>query len=193
MPTIERFYNGEGYGDDRFWDPNLKTVIEGPIPDFEMGQVVNSKGGTDENDGIARIIAWTEGRDMSGDSVKVWNWKHEVFSTWISVFRLECSADTLRVGERASIFITLYDINGNPVVSGSKLKASISPKTAQAELTWTEKETLDPGTCFYSLTVTNAIDPLNPKSQSMWATITLSIESQNGYGESSVSVYMLAP
>ena len=44
QPTIQRFYDVR--------DPNLGTVIPGPIPDFELGRVVNSQGNTGENDGV---------------------------------------------------------------------------------------------------------------------------------------------
>jgi hypothetical protein len=184
-PTIDRYYNYEG-----LTDPNTGSVIPGPIPDFEGQQVENTEGDSLENDGIARIIVHTEGIDSLGNSAKAWDWSQIVMSSAISKFEIEASDDSLSPGEFATILIELWDVNGNPVVGGSSLTAGFAPSSASAELSWTEKITGDPGTCFFSVNLFNTIKPSDPDAQPGWVSVTISIQSVNGNYERTVSIYM---
>ncbi|HHM23451.1 MAG TPA: hypothetical protein ENJ23_00245, partial [Bacteroidetes bacterium] len=108
-PTIDRFYY-------TFFDPNQghpnfflpTSVIPGPIPDFEHSQVLNSKGNYGENDGIARIMAVTEGVDATGEKAAVWAVTSLVFSGAISVFTVDVSDTALSPGQSAHIQIQIY-------------------------------------------------------------------------------------
>ncbi|GBD93813.1 bacterial Ig-like domain [bacterium BMS3Abin05] len=176
-PTITRFYN-------TFPDPNAghpdfsgsDGIIPGPIPDFEDGKVQNSQGGYDENDGIARILAVTEGVDSNGQKSRVWAVTDAVFSGPITHFTLDVSKTTLSPGESAFITIEIYDVNGNPIVSGSTLTAEASA----GALSWTSWVTSDPGVTSYRLTFTNNLNPGNPESKPQATPVTIKVKSQNG-------------
>ncbi|MFQ5863947.1 MAG: invasin domain 3-containing protein [bacterium] len=176
-PTISRFYN-------TFFDPNEDhpdfnkgtNVIPGPIPDFEGGEVLNSIGDYGENDGIARILAVTEGVDANGNSARVWSVTSLVFSGLIDVFDIEVSDTDLSPGESALITFKIYDVNGNPIVPGSE----IAIRSSAGELSWTSLNTGDPGVTRYQVLLTNNIDPSDPEAQAATTTVTITVNSQNG-------------
>ncbi len=192
QPTIGRYYDLK--------DPNLGTVIPGPVydpalgeyrlPDYELSQVTNSKGELLENDGITRLMAYAEGVDGDNQPALVWDWTSVIFSRGISHFEVYSSADTLHSGELATITFEVWDSNGNPIVSGSEITASYAPQAAAAELSWTEKTTGDPGQCYYSLALFNTIKPTDPDAHPSWVTVTVSIQGTNGNTEKSVAVYL---
>ena len=182
QPTIARYYNLK--------DPNLGTDIPGPIPDFEASQVTNSEGGLDENDGIARILAYTEGVDSSNNSALVWASNSVIYSRAINHFTVTTTADTISPGEFATIDFEIWDLNGNPIVPGSTIQTNFAPSAASAELSWTEKTTGDPGQCYYSVKLFNTINPTDPEAVPTWVTVTISVISENGNMEQSVSVYL---
>jgi hypothetical protein len=92
QPTLDRWYTYDG-----LTDPNTGAVIEIATPDFE-GELVfnyytpayfspayNYLNGYMQNNGITRIIAWTEG--VTGDPIagytpaRAWDWTSTVYST----------------------------------------------------------------------------------------------------------------
>ncbi len=160
-PTVTRFYN-------TFNDPNLNSIIPGPAPDFD--------GDGWENDGIARVLAVTEGVDAEGRPAKVWSVCSVVFSGPITRFEVTVDRDTLYPGESALISIVVHDENGNPIVPGSK----ISAEAAAGKLSWTELTTDDPGRTRYYVTLTNNIDPTDPQAKPTATPVTIKIHSQNG-------------
>jgi adhesin/invasin len=176
-PTITRFYN-------TFFDPNAghpdfnlpSSVIPGPIPDFEGSRVLNSLGTFGENDGIARIMASTEGVDSLGNSARVWSVSWVVFSGGIDVFTVTTSDTVLSPGESATITIRIYDVNGNPIVGGSTLNAE---STAGA-LSWATLITDDPGRTLYTVALTNNIDPADPDARETTTRVSISVKSENG-------------
>jgi hypothetical protein len=182
QPTIARFYDLK--------DPNLGTDIPGPIPDFEASQVTNSEGGLTENDGITRILAYTEGVDSSNNSALVWDWTSVVYSRAINNFTISTNTDTISPGEYATIDFEIWDINGNPIVPGSTIQAAFAPSAASAELSWTEKISGDPGTCYYSVNLFNTINPNDSEAQPTWVTVIITVNSVNGNHEVSVPVYL---
>jgi hypothetical protein len=185
LPTIDRFYNYDGVQ-----DPNLGTPIPGPLPDFENSQVINTEGNLGENDGIARVIAHVQGVDSLGNSARVWDRNAIVLSMPISHFEISTTDTVLTPGQFATIAIELWDVNGNPVVGGSLLTAAYAPASASAELSWEEKETGDPGSCFYTVNLFNAINPMDPNARATYITVTISIQSVNGNYERSLSIYL---
>lgn len=209
QPTIDRFYNYEG-----MQDPNLDTVIPGYVyyPDVDQtlipnydaypdayypgtvgGRILNTEGDFQENDGIARIVAYTEGQDANGDPARAWDWLSVVYSGSIAVFEDNSETtlpDTLSMGESATVRICIMDGNGNPIASGSKITAAIVPEEAQARLSWTEEITgRGQGTSYYYITISNAINVDDPKPG--YASIKISVESINGEGSITTnSVYI---
>ena len=200
LPTIDRFYNYDG-----MQDPNLDTVIPGYayypdlgeslIPNFDAypdayypgtvgGRVLNSEGDLLENDGIARIVAYTEGQDANGDSIRVWDWLSVVYSGPIAYMEdnsAEVLPDTLHPGQSAVVRLNIMDANGNPIACGSTITASLIPEDAQARLSWNSHTTRrDQGTSYYYISIQNAIDAEKPKPG--WASIKFSVESVNGVG-----------
>ncbi|MFQ5823952.1 MAG: invasin domain 3-containing protein [bacterium] len=176
-PTITRFYN-------TFFDPNENhpdfnkptNIIEGPIPDFEGGEVLNSIGNFGENDGVARILAVTEGVDANGNPARVWSVTNLIFSGVITVFDIEVSDTDLSPGEVALITFKIYDVNGNPIVPGSE----ISVQANAGELSWSSISTSDPGVTEYTVLLTNNIDPTDPEAQPATTPVTIIVNSQNG-------------
>jgi len=177
LPDITRFYN-------TFFDPNeahpdwslATNIIPGPIPDFDLSEVVNSLGGLGENDGIARIIATSEGVDANGNSARAWAVAELVFSGAISTFTVATSATDLAPGESAVISFTIYDVNGNPIVPGSE----ITVRSNGGALSWTTLITSDPGQTHYQVTVTNNIDPSDPNARAFSTPVTINVKSENG-------------
>jgi protocatechuate 3,4-dioxygenase beta subunit len=185
-PTIDRFYNYTG-----MQDPNTGAQIgdhdsDPRIPDMEYdpelgrGRVINTKGDYGENDGIARILAWTQGIDENNQSAKPWAESHVIWSKTIAHFEQTTYADTIWPGEYARIRFELWDENGNPIVSGSDLTASIEPSNAKAQLSWTNQTTADPGQCYYNLYVYNIIDVTNDKDRPGWMRVMITVSSVNG-------------
>lgn len=198
QPTIDRFYHYTGIE-----DPNLKTVIPGYVyypdldewllPNFDAfpdadypgtvgGRILNTEGDLLENDGITRVIAYTEGQDATGDSVRAWDWLAVVYSGYIRTFEDNSAVSlpaTLHPGESATVRICIMDGNGNPIASGSTITAAVIPEDAQARLSWYELVTgRDQGAAYYYITISNAIDPKDPKPG--LANIKISVDSVNG-------------
>ena len=91
QPTLNNWYTYDG-----LTDPNTGAVIEVATPDFENSHVFNFYtpayfspaynyvDGYEQNNGISRIIAWTEG--VTGDpvvgytSARAWDWTAVVYS-----------------------------------------------------------------------------------------------------------------
>jgi len=176
-PTIDRYYYtffDPNQGHPNFWLPT--SVIPGPIPDFEGGLVVNSKGDTGENDGIVRIMAVTEGVDATGEKAAVWSVTNLVFSGPIAHFSVDVSDTALSPGQSAHIRIQIYDVNGNPIVPGSTIAAS----SDAGSLSWTSFVTPDPGQTTYDLYLTNNLDPTSPDARETSTQVTIKVTSDNG-------------
>lgn len=177
LPDITRFYN-------TFDDPNRDhpgfvlgtSIIPGPIRDFEGGQVVNSLGGTGENDGISRILAVTEGVDSNGASSSAWAVANLIFSGGITTFTVEVDSTDLSPGQSAVVTFEIYDVNGNPIVPGSE----ITVRSSAGELSWTSLSTSDPGATRYQVALANNIDPTDPDAQATVTFVTMQVNSANG-------------
>jgi hypothetical protein len=183
LPTIDRYYNYIG-----LQDPNNNQIVPGPmyykaldkwlLPNFEEpidplrpeeiypgivgGRVKNSEGDSLENDGIARIIAYTEGMDAAGNSARPWDELSVVMSgatpyndnsnyVFQTLFH-----DTLSPGDEAQIRYSLIDYNGNPIVSGTKFTFDLTNSDAKAKLNKYEDKTGNGwGTDYYYISITN--------------------------------------
>jgi len=211
QPTIDRFYNYIG-----LQDPNTKQILPGfvyygasgltRLPNFDaypesagpgeaypgisIGRIINSEGNTGENDGIARIIAYTEGMDATGASARPWDWTAVALSGQMHTVEHNGATVAARFGgmlyegESATIRITVMDDNGNPIASGTDLKASLTNSSAQAKLSWAFINTgAGMGTSYYYITISNAIDPEKPKSLSTGIRVEFSNANQNGFLE----------
>ncbi|MBN2201358.1 Ig-like domain-containing protein [bacterium] len=191
LPSIDRFYNYTG-----MQDPNTRDILPGftwfaglgqyLIPNFDAypesavgaetypgiaaGRILNSEGNTLQNDGIARIMASTEGMDAAGRSSIVWDWT-AVAMTGPVMFEDNSLAviaargdNVLYDGESATIRITLMDGNGNPVVSGTEIQAALTSETVQAKLSWTSFNTGNGmGQSYYYITISTALDAEKPR------------------------------
>ncbi len=176
-PTVPLFYN-------TFLDPNAghpdfnkpTAVIPGPIPDYEGGIIDNGYDATSQNNGIARVLAVTEGVDANGNPARVWGVTNVVFSGPIATFYTEVSDTSIAPGEGAEITIFIYDENGNPIVPGSLIIAS----SEAGKLSWTEVSTGDPGATRYSVVLVNNLDPNDPDSRETTTSVSIRVESKNG-------------
>jgi adhesin/invasin len=121
-----------------------------------------------ENDGIARILAYTQGVDANNDTVRVWDWMSVVYSgamahasdNSINVL----AGDTLHLGQSRTVIFELWDKNGNPIESNTEISAEVIPSDAAANLSWNSINTGDGmGRCYYPITITNNIDIEKPK------------------------------
>jgi len=125
-----------------------------------------------ENDGIARVIARTEGRDAQGDSILVWDQIAVIYSgipsfKENSIYAFQHSSslynpwyipDTLHLGESSTLLFSLMDDNGNPVQSRTKITASLTSDVS-AKLYPATMETGDGlGQVYYDITITSACD-----------------------------------
>jgi hypothetical protein len=192
QPTIDRFYNYAG-----MQDPNTRAVLPGftwfaalgqwLIPDFDDGRILNSEGNTMQNDGIARIMASTEGMDAAGNSALAWDWTAVAMTGPVmfeedSLTVIAARGDNILYdGESATIRITLMDGNGNPVVSGTQILAALTSESAQAKLSWTSFNTGNGmGQSYYYITIYNALNPEKPKRGSTGIRINWSNNYYNG-------------
>ncbi|MBN2414446.1 Ig-like domain-containing protein [bacterium] len=144
-----------------------------------------------ENDGIARVIAYTEGQDASGDSVRAW---HEITVVYSGAVGYSDNPLTTMVGqdlapgESAVLVFTLIDNNGNPIESGSSIKLGLT-NDVDAKLSWTEIETGDGwGTGHYAVTISNVVDPAKPQDAKVGPTaITIQWTGDHQYGAATSS------
>lgn len=194
LPTINRFYNGEG-----MQNPNNGNLIGDPVnnrllTNFEggvSGYVLNSYGNYWENDGISRIIAHSEGVDDNNQPAKAWNWSAVVFSQAIpgsrtnanrngACFSITNDVASIDPGEYATFTIQIWDMNGNPIVGGSTIKATFAPSEVKAELSWSERVTGDPGTTTYDLRLYNVINPTKEDDKGGNVNVVIEVLSDNG-------------
>lgn len=177
MPDIPRYYN-------TFFDPNENhpdfslpsNIIPGPIPDFDFGEVDNQYDGTSQNHGIARVLAVTEGVDANGNPARVWDVTNVVFSGIITTFYAEVTDTVIYPGESSTIRFTIYDINGNPIVPGSRITIT----TDAGKLSWKELVTGDPGKTKYSVSLVNNLDPNDPDARETATSLGIRVEGKNG-------------
>ncbi len=115
-----------------------------------------------ENDGIARIVAYTEGHDLAGNPVRAWDQISVVYSGAVSYdddTETTLRNDTLNIGQARTFIFSLIDGNGNPIESNTSISAALTGEV-DAKLAWTELETSNGwGKDYYKLTITNNIDP----------------------------------
>ena len=124
--------------------------------------VTNSQGDDVENDGVARIVAYTEGHDLLGNSVRAWDQISVVYSGIVGYADDTASSlanDTLHISEEHTMVFRLMDDNGNPIESNSVISASLTNEV-DATLSWTEINTgTGWGRSYYRLAITNSVDP----------------------------------
>ncbi|HDQ44076.1 MAG TPA: hypothetical protein ENN17_01085 [bacterium] len=197
QPTVNRFYLYEG-----LQDPNTGQILEPPnqnglgftIPDFDDGAVINTYDNSHDptgrqNNGVARIIAWAEGMDAAGRSAKAWDWLPLVFSTNIawsdenSLSVIAAVGDTIAFqGQNKRITLTIWDRNGNPIASGSRIRAETVPTSIQAKIEPAEIITgKDMGQVHYNFSVGNAIEIGSAGGMKPgWVSIKFTVDSPNG-------------
>ncbi|KAA3657785.1 MAG: hypothetical protein DWQ10_12510, partial [Calditrichaeota bacterium] len=176
-PNVPRFYNT--FADPNSGHPNFilpSDSIPGPIPDLEFGTIDNSYDNTSQNNGIARVLAVTEGVDANGNSAKVWGVTSVIFSGEIETFYTEVSDTVLSPSESSIITIYIYDGNGNPIVPGS----TITLNAESGKLSWSEFKTGDPGKTIYQAALVNNLDPTDPDAKETTISIGVRVESENG-------------
>ncbi len=215
QPKISDYYNGELMQDPNFPNtilpgpiaysaPGSPTGMEYLLPDFENSLVANSMADSFatcpryqgnpvvmeydslENDGIARIVAYTEGQDQNGDSVRVWDQITVVFSGAVGYnddSQTSLAWDSLGPGESATMIFSLMDDNGNPIEARSDITASLTSEV-DAALSWTALNTGDGwGTVYYALTIFNKVDPTSPNPKLGPTTIKISWTGDHQFGE----------
>jgi len=176
FPTVARYHG--------LLNPNTGQVIPGDPPDFD-----NIDG---PNDGIARVLATSEGTDASDNSAAAWGVCDVVFSGAVdslSLNKVDDSVDTLWIGDWAGMAIWISDINGNPIVPGSVLTAEITAGT----LSWTTLTTGDPGQIRYYLSLGNDLAPreAGDEREIKPGIVTVKLDSPNGGGMVGTVGYVL--
>jgi len=135
-----------------------------------------------ENDGIARVIARTEGRDAQGDSILVWDQIAVVYSGAVgykdnSYYSL--GNDTLHMGEYTTMIFSLMDSNGNPIQSLSDITARLT-NDVDARLSWESFETsAGTGHVYYSITIANSIEDPTEDNDEGYTSIEITWESKD--------------
>ena len=142
---------------------------------------------------MARIIAYTEGKDLAGDSVRVWDQISVVYSGAVSYdddSETTLLGQTLHVGESQQVIFSLMDEWGNPIEAGSVIAATVFPDEAPAAVSWEQINTGDGwGTVYYAITIVNDIDPDKPKPGA--AGIRIEWRADHQFGSASThTVYM---
>jgi hypothetical protein len=215
QPTIDRFYNYTG-----LQDPNTRQVLPGfafynslgqyLLPNFEEppesgvatnesypgivgGFITNSEKNTMENDGIARIIGYTEGMDASGNTIRPWDQTAVAMTSAVgyddnSPYAFQTlKGGELYPGESSEVRFRLMDYNGNPIQSGTQLNTSLTNTDAKAKLNWTVMRLgAEMGTDYYYLTMTSAVSKTDSTAQTTginfswsnsWSNVTTSTKS----------------
>ena len=211
QPTIYNYYHGT-----LMLDPNNPSkILPGPVPyttpadsllpDFDRGTVRNSLqeallSNYDwynenpesfgykyfENDGIARIIAYTEGHDENLNPIRVWDEITVVFSGMVSYNdddHVSLAGKTLNRGQSATLQFSLMDDNGNPIESNSAIKAELT-EDVSAVLSW---YTINTGTgmgkVYYSIKISNNIKSTDTDPKEGLVGIKISWENEHQFGE----------
>ncbi|MDZ7722109.1 MAG: invasin domain 3-containing protein [candidate division KSB1 bacterium] len=173
---------------------------------FGTNLLPNGRRITDENDGIAYVVASTHGRNQQGDDAMVWTTGPVVFSgplyyfnAFIKyVYRRDGSIETvdrghptinLKKGETVLIQVEHCDINGNPVAAGSSLKAKTSGGSISSGDLMAPRDRYGYGSTVHQVTLTNTLDPLYDQEQS--ADVSVELDSPNGRANDQVSVMLL--
>jgi len=185
---------------DQRYDPHLIENPNAPgiylpivLPDFETGQVQNSCGNFDENDGIAVIYASTWGRDQYGNDATVFTTTMAIFGGAITHFEVyvDPPVDTLRLGEVAYIHIKVWDEHGNPPAAGSTLKASTSAGKLSVEDFMPDRDRYGYGATYYTTALLNNLDPIEDEPEMAEVTIELDAPNPNGKQSGTVYIYLL--
>ncbi|MHB9029752.1 MAG: Ig-like domain-containing protein, partial [Candidatus Latescibacterota bacterium] len=148
-----------------------------PFADFDFDGIPNN--------GIATVIAYTQGVDQSGRQVTVWNYRPIVFSQEVSMFSVDPGVTTVLRGQSTEITVIVHDLNGNPIVGGSTIEFS----TQMGALSNSKITTNTPGVTVYTVTLTNDLDPLVDTAGN--TVVTVRVKSPNGeYTKQSVPIFM---
>jgi hypothetical protein len=215
QPLIYKYYYGELMQDPNdltvilpgpveYNVPEAPGGVEYLLPNFEGSLVANSMADSFatspryhgnnavmeydslENDGVARIIAYTEGHDLAGNTIRAWDQITVVYSGFVDYednTETTLAGDTLHLGQAATFIFSLMDDNGNPIESNSTISASLTNEV-DAKLTWTEINTGNGwGKVYYSLTVINNVDPTKPNPKTGPTNIKISWSNDHQFGE----------
>ncbi len=181
-------------------DPNQLTSLHIPnpnndilmldieIPDFEYSEVINSIGTTNENDGVAVMLAYTWGQDQNGNHIKVWTTARVVYSSVVAKFEAVTNKTELGVGESATIDIRLYDIHGNPVAAGSSLTVSTNAGELSGTNLLPSADRYGFGSTYFSITLTNTLKP--EEDEPTTAVVKIELDSPNGTGKIPIPIYL---
>lgn len=152
--------------------PNPNVSLGGPVT-FQMPRF-DFDGDGNDNNGICVVSAYSDGVDVQGNQVKVWDYVPIIFSLDVTTFEIEVEKTFMYIGETIFVTITIHDINGNPIAGGSMIKID----TAFGGLSTSQIETDSPGTTTYRVALTNNLDPAVDKAGDTVVNVTL--ESPNG-------------
>lgn len=180
FPTLENSSelvnpNYPEYGPEYF----TKEDIYGVNPfdydgDGDLDPVFDYDGNGESNDGIALVTALSKGVNDDGEQVIAWNCLPVIFSKQVATFTVETDKNLLYIGETATLTIRVYDINGNPIVGGSRFDFS----STMGNLSAKDMVTNTPGSTIYSITITNNLVETNNSTD---AVVSVDLESPNGY------------
>jgi hypothetical protein len=158
-PTINRWWN-------TLEDPNIGGSIQcNPAPSEE---------------GVAMVLATSEGVDSSGNPAIAWGTCNVVFSGVIdSMYIVSATVGgdpnlrEMYIGENAIIVFRLFDVNRHPIVPESEINC-----TANAGLVYPSVITTnDPGQIEYVISFFNN---LTPTSETTATPVLISVDCQNG-------------
>lgn len=162
-----------------FPNPNDEVLMLNlALPDYEGSEIINTAGSYGPNDGIATIMAVTSGQDQYGNTINVWATSRVIFSRALYHFTATVDSDSITVGERANIEIRCYDINGNPVASGSELTAFTNAGKITATELMPPAERYGYGSTFFTTQIVNTLNPDEDNTKP--ASIEIKLKSPNG-------------
>ncbi|UCE06240.1 MAG: Ig-like domain-containing protein [bacterium] len=168
-------------------NPNNETLmLDVEIPDFEFGEVINSIGTTNENDGMAVILAYTWGQDQDGNHIKVWMIARVIFSHGVARFTAVTDKTELGIGESATIDIRLYDIHGNPVAAGSSLTVATNVGELSNTNLLPSADQYGFGGTYFRTSLTNTLNP--DEDEPTTAVVKIELNSPNGTGKKSIPI-----
>ena len=170
-------------------DPSINLPII--VPDFEGSEVLNSEGNYGENDGMTFVVATTHGRDQYGNDAVVYATGGVIFSGPIAVFTAQAESNSLALGEATTVYLRVYDINGNPPAAGSTLIPETTAGSVTPDNLMAAKEDYGYGTTYYTATViNNRVPDADGNLFPTTAAVTFKLKSPNGSGAVTVNIFM---
>jgi hypothetical protein len=209
-PSISEFYGGIYMLDPNRLSSDPLARITGPVlwkdgnwrlPNFDLDPTTNDYddvGGfygnaNGENEGIAKVMAYTVGQDAADppQSVKVWNYQTMVLSGYVGVNRENggnayppVPRSVLGIGQSTNFLFSLMDRNGNPIEAYTAITATIVPSGAPAGISWNVINTgAGWGQDYYWITISNTVSQPDTSKPDVSAAVHLHFQAGHQFGD----------